>query len=272
MTVREVLRAVAWRLAPGAMADRARDYESGLRARVGLTALAETFAREHGDRVLRGPVAGLRLVLPRVGEIDAPVAKLLGTYEEEIHPALQRAIDAGPARFIDIGSADGYFAVGIAVAAKVPVDAFDLSSTARSMTRETAALNGVERCVTIHGAASAPVIERLELSNSVLLCDIDGPERNLFSPGLIVKLASAHVIVEMHSAAHPDVEPVLLDRFERTHDVHVVEAARRDPSRYPELSVFEDEDDRDHAVNELRYRFDGLRWLIAEPRAGEEAP
>lgn len=247
-------------MGPGAPA------EAGLRARVGLTDLAETFASAHGDRVLRGPVAGLRLVLPRVGEIDAPVAKLLGTTEEEIHPALQRAIDAEPARFIDIGSADGYFAVGIAVAADVPVDAFDLSRSARSMTKETAVLNGVERHVTIRGAASTAAIEQLELSNSVVLCDIDGPERHLFSPGLVTKLVSARVIVEMHSAVHPDVERVLLDRFERTHEVHVVEASKRDPSRYPELSVFDDEDDRDHAVNELRYRFDGLRWLVAEPR------
>lgn len=248
------------------MADRARDYESGLRARVGITALAERFAGVHGDTVLRGPVAGLRLVLPRLGEIDAPVAKLLGTYEEEIHPALQGAIDAQPARFIAIGSADGYFAVGMAVAAKLPVDAFDLSKTARSMTEETAVLNGVERNVTIHGAASTLAIERLELTNAVVLCDIDGPERDLFSPRLVGKLTSARVIVEMHSKVHADVERVLLDRFNATHNVHVIEASKRDPSSYPELDVFEEDDDRDHAVNELRYRFDGLRWLIAQPR------
>ena len=265
MDLRATAKQVAWKVAPVVMADRARDFERGLRRRTTATAIAERFLSEHGDRVLEGPLQGLRLAANRIDEIDAPVAKLLGSYEQEIHAALSAAMDSGPARFVDLGAADGYFAVGVAHVAQMPVDAFDLSRSARSLIEETARLNNVTGLVRTHGAATPRSVEALPLERAMVLCDIEGAERNLFSRALVENLGTAHVIVEMHSKVHSDVESVLAERFAVTHDVHVVEAVRRDPAMYPALETLDDAEDRDHAVNELRYRFDGLRWLVAQP-------
>ena len=266
MPPRAPLRTIAWRVVPGRMADRARTYEQNLREDLGPTDLARQFIAAHGDHVLHGPVAGLRLIADRISEVDAPTAKLLGCYEAETHAAIGQAITSRPSRFIDLGSADGYFAVGVGLAAGVPVEAFDLSPSARELTGQTAALNGVQ--LTMHAAATTRSVSSLpvdSLDRAMLLCDIDGPERDLFTPVLVDRLRSSHVIVEMHVKPNADVESVLLARFSRTHDVHVVEAVRRDPDAYAELAIFSG-DDRDHAVNELRYRDDGLRWLVAAPR------
>ena len=265
MPPRAMLRTVAWRVVPGRMADRARTYEQNLREDLGPTDLARQFIAAHGDRVLHGPIAGLRLIADRIDEVDAPTAKLIGCYEAETHAALAAAIASQPSRFIDLGAADGYFAVGVGLAAGIPVDAFDLSPAARDLTRQTAALNGVE--LTMHAGATTRSVSALpirHLDRAILLCDIDGPERDLFTPGLVDQVRSSYVIVEMHVKANADVESALIGRFGRTHDVHVVEAVRRDPDAYAELSIFSG-DDRDHAINELRYRDDGLRWLIATP-------
>lgn len=272
MSLRAQLAALGWRVAPGAMAERARDYERRLRERVGVTALAQRFADRWGTQVLHGPFAGLQLVRERLAEIDAPTAKLLGSYEAEISPMLQAAIEAAPSRFIDLGSADGYFASGVARAAQIPVDAFELAKSARALTRETAALNGVDHLVTLHKSATTTAVAQLPLTNVLLLCDIDGGERNLFTPELVRKLETASVIIEMHSKAHPDVAQILVDRFRATHDVEVVDAVRRNPSDYSELSIFDDSDDKDHAVNELRYRWDGREWLVATPRSRSRGP
>jgi hypothetical protein len=266
MRVRDGLRAAAWRVAPGRMADRARTYEVGVRQRTGLANLGATFLRAHGDRVLHGPVAGLRLCSDRIAEIDAPVAKLLGSYEQEIHGAIAAALARSPKLFVDLGAADGYFAAGVAKAAKVPVHAFDLSPNARDLTMATAARNGVAERMIMHRRASAGALAAIDLDRAFVLCDIDGPERDLFGEGLVEKLQTSTVIIEMHELPNPDVVDVLTSRFRATHEVEILIASPRDTDEYPELRVFDDEADRDHAVNELHYRFDGRKWLVATPR------
>lgn len=266
MSLKATARSLGWRVAPEHMADRARAYQRDLRVRVGTTELARRFCAAHGGQVLGGPIEGLCLCMDRLSEIDAPTAKLLGTYEKEIHPALSKAVAAPITRLINLGSADGYFAVGVARAAAIPVDAFDMAPSARSLTRQTAAINGVNELVTIHGTATTTKVAALPLEDVLVLCDIDGPERDLFTRDLVQQLGTAWVIIELHHKVNPDVEVVLVERFAGSHHVSVVEAEPRVSALHTELEIFEDDDERDHAINELRYRYDGLRWLVAEPR------
>jgi hypothetical protein len=98
------------------MAERARDYERALRESEGLTELARRFVDNQGTTVLHGPFAGL--MYPRdllLAQADAPIAKLLGTYEQELHPVFEEVIAKQPRTIIDIGAAEGYYAVGLAL-------------------------------------------------------------------------------------------------------------------------------------------------------------
>src|SRR4051812_32345587 len=107
MALRQAARSAVQRMAPGWMAERARRYERAYRDREGVTSLAERFAAEHGHRVSGGPFQGLEYHRD-LANVDAPIAKLAGTYEEELHDALERALASHPSRFIDFGCADGY--------------------------------------------------------------------------------------------------------------------------------------------------------------------
>jgi hypothetical protein len=262
-SLKERGRAAAWTLAPGWMSDRNRRYTARLRAREGVTDLARRFIERHGDAVLGGPFEGMRHPL---SEVHMPIAKLLGCYEMEIHDAVDEAIRSTPRSIIDLGCAEGYYAVGFAVRGRrTRVHAFDLSKTARESCRGLASINGVTDRVSIGGRATARELRKLPLEGSVVLCDIDGPEIDVFDDDVVRALRSTFVIIEMHPIASPGVEETLVARFERSHSTEIVFPARRDPDAFPELRGFS-EAERTLAVDELRWRTEG-HWGIFAPRA-----
>ena len=59
-----------------------------------------------------GPFAGMRYV--DTATEGALVPRLLGTYESELHPYLKRFAAEGCEDVIDVGCAEGYYAVGLA--------------------------------------------------------------------------------------------------------------------------------------------------------------
>src|SRR5262245_46881839 len=105
--MREMLRNAAWRVATGTMAERARRHQHARNERRGLHAASERVA---GEVVIRGPFAGLRYPARRIDSL----AKRVGAYEHELHGWFEAALAARPARFVDIGAADGFYAVGVA--------------------------------------------------------------------------------------------------------------------------------------------------------------
>jgi hypothetical protein len=207
-----MVRKMVSRVAPGMMAERAARHDRAVRERWGLTAAADLFIAEYGDRVLDGPFRGLRYW--RGG--DAPIAKLLGVYECEVSPWIAQALATTPASFIDLGAADGYYAVGAKVACpQLDVVAFELAATARRELTQLARLNGTS--IAIRGRATARALAMLHLDRAVVLCDIEGAEADVLSGELPRLLASATVIVELHEHLRPGVTAELATRFAATH-------------------------------------------------------
>jgi hypothetical protein len=244
--MRATLRSAGWTLMPGVMANRAARYERGLREVWGSSEHARRFVARHGDRVLHGPLAGMRYRT----DGDVAVAKLLGVYEEEIVPWISEAIAAQPATFVDLGAADGYWAVGFASASPATaVHAFELSAIARDELAETAGMNAVE--LTVHRRATAKAVGALPLADAVVLCDIEGAESTVLSPPLIKALGAATVIVELHEHLVPGVTSDLEARFRATHRCEKVQTTGRDPSGFPELECL-DVSARAAAIDEHR--------------------
>jgi len=238
------------------MADRSVRFASRLREELGITDRAERFIAAHGDHVRGGPFVGLRYWA--VG--DAPIPKLLGCYEAEILPWIERAIASAPRRFVDIGAADGYYAVGFAKRG-IPVDAFEMSPLARRRCRELAQRNGV--AIALHGRATASRLRALDLEGAFVLSDCEGAEADLFTPRVVSGLATATVVVELHERARPGVTELLRGRFAPSHDYDVVRVGSRDAERHPELAVL-DAGERDDALSEMRHEHDA--WALCSPR------
>lgn len=210
-------------LAPGMMANRARRYERDLRERQDITAVAERM-----DPVVQaGPFAGLRYPPERLADVDAPVAKLQGVYEREIIDVFASAV--GCPLFVDIGAADGYFAVGMAHASRATVvHAYDIARSARELCATVARLNSAEQRVIIRRRFTRKDLAELDLTGALVLCDIEGGERRLFDGALAAQLAPARVVIEVHEFAVPGTNAHLQRVFAPTHSMRVIHQQERD--------------------------------------------
>jgi hypothetical protein len=159
-----------------------------------------------------------------------------------------------PKTIANVGSADGYYATGLAL--RLPgaiVHAYDLASTARTMTGETARINGVAKRVVVHGRCRR-FVDGLDL----LVCDIEGAEGELLHAGA---LSSTMVIVETHDHAVPGITDVLVDRFAATHDVDVLGSMEVEQAT---LLAWLPQRDREIALDEMRAGA-GQNWLVMRP-------
>src|SRR5947209_858143 len=72
-----------------------------------------------GGKVFQGPFAGMQYFAASGDFTDC--AMLLGLYERELIPIIEQVVVGRWARFIEIGCAQGYYAVGIALKAPAAV-------------------------------------------------------------------------------------------------------------------------------------------------------
>lgn len=106
--------------------------------------------------------------------------------------------------FIDIGSSDGYYATGFLVCGRFrQAYCFEISPVGQAVIAENAELNGVRDRVDILGGADETFLQKLfdrnvDLSRSVVLCDIEGAEFDLFTPALLEVLKQSIVFIELH--------------------------------------------------------------------------
>src|ERR1041385_2176536 len=103
-----------------------------------------------GNRVRLGPFAGMHYVSNSVGSAYLP--KLLGIYERELTEVLETECARQPGLIVDIGAAEGYYAVGLALrnpAARII--AFEQNPQGQVALCKMAILNGVADRLQIHG-------------------------------------------------------------------------------------------------------------------------
>jgi hypothetical protein len=215
-------------LVPGYLAGRARQHEQTLRKRQGISALAERL----DPVVASGPFSGLQYPAELLDEVDVPVAKLLGVYEQELAPVFYKAIEDGTRTFIDVGCADGYFAVGLPrSSAAITSHAFDIARSARAVCNRRAVINGVASRVQVKKRFNRLSLTNIHLDQALMLCDIEGGERELFDGPLVRLLAGVLVVVEVHEFAMPGTQAYLDRIFASSHHSKVIpQQARFDPS------------------------------------------
>ena len=132
-------------------------------------------------RFFRGPLSGLKFIETSAKNYHIP--KLLGCYEQPLLPYIEKAIEAKYAAIVNIGSAEGYYAVGMGL--RLPntvVHAYDLSMTAQSSCRNLAELNGISERVTIGSLFKTDHFSQFRDMKTLIICDIEGGEVDLLDP------------------------------------------------------------------------------------------
>jgi hypothetical protein len=223
-------------------------------------ALVDRLVAGGGWRVRSGPFHGMAYV--QEARSSALLPKLLGTYEDEIHESLAELLKAAPDVVVDIGAAEGYYAVGLA--RRLPgaiVHAFDLEERSRSLCAEMAALNLVADRVMIRAKFTPELLPELPPGRKLVICDVDGYEMELFAPGLAPYWKDADLIVELHDFLGKPCAATVRGCLEATHQIEIIASRDKEAPSLPELAAWPADDQR-LAVCEIR---PPQHWLIARP-------
>ena len=205
------------------------------------------------SRVVRGgPFVGMRYIEDSVGSSLAP--KILGAYELEIHPAIESLIGVGRIdSIVDIGCAEGYYAVGLARRCpEATVAAFDTSPRARELCRGMARLNGVSERVQVSGRITPEGLRAALRPGTLLICDCEGYERVLIDPVAVPELAEADLIVELHDFLDPGISTAIAERFAASHMIELVDSRPREPDEIGGAIDAIPAEDRAYALDEGR--------------------
>lgn len=233
-------------------------------ARLGV--ISETVMAETRGKVQEGGFKGMTIHPGTSWDRSGLVPKLLGCYEEEIVEWFTGTQPGQFERIINIGCAEGFYAVGLArTLAANQIIAVDLDPAALEMTRRNAEANGVgERVETRQGIDEASLQLLLkEVPNTLVVSDCEGFELELFSSETIVAAQQATCLIESHDFSGKGVTDILESRFAGSHHVKVIEEGQRNPNRYRILQGM-NELDRWLAVCEFRPL--PMRWIAAMPK------
>jgi hypothetical protein len=184
---------------------------------LGLDKLAREVSRATGGKVAAGPFAGMRLDYELFPVHASP--KFLGTYEQELHGVIERAIQRDPKYVLNIGCAEGFYAVGLAIRlSRAKVFAADADPKALSATIRNAHLNGVSDRVYPVGIVKPRQLGKyLKPDASLVVMDCEGAEFRLLDPVNDPILLRTNIVVEIHSEFGDPHE--IIQKFECTHNV-----------------------------------------------------
>jgi hypothetical protein len=233
------------------------------------TRVAEHLKALSGNTVLYGPFKGMALPDRSSWGVQDVSSKILGTYEGQISDALTR-LSRTDGLLVDLGSADGYFAVGALRAGLFGrCIGFERSAKGQAALRDAAARNGAEDRLEIFGEATETALMDAvsDPDQTVILCDIEGGEFELLNDRVLAHFAKAHFLIELHdilAADGPSRKDALLDRAARHFDCTVLRATLPDIHSFRELDGFDD-DHRLLAFSEGRDA--AMEWLHLQPRA-----
>ncbi len=199
------------------------------------------FASEAGLTVRHGPFEGMRFPEKADGRASFLAAKLLGAYERELHPTLLDVIATRPTCVVDVGSAEGYYAVGLAMRLDpdIEIHAFETDAGSRRLCREMTKLNGVAGRLRLLGTCSPEALSAVLCDQAFVLCDCEGYEAELLDPARVQMLATCTILAELHPHARAGVVTTMRKRFAPTHHVTVLHPEPRAQADWQELANYD---------------------------------
>ena len=171
-------------------------------------------------RVLTGPFRGMAYL--NTSDFGPIAPKWLGSYEAEIQDFVCELCERGYETIANIGSAEGYYAVGFARAsAGSRLFAFDIDPLARRALAALAQMNGVVDRIEIRNICTWNALDDLRSGKQLLFIDIEGAEMDLMDPGKCDALRRSDILVELHQSRGMgnEIEETICSRFAASHDI-----------------------------------------------------
>ncbi|MEJ6398159.1 class I SAM-dependent methyltransferase [Yoonia sp. 208BN28-4] len=203
--------------------------------------LENTLVAQSGTRVMSGPFEGMAYDTP--ASEGTRIARLLGCYEKSLAPVIEDIIATAPPLIIDVGCAEGFYAVGFAT--RLPdtiIWARDSNDAAIEKCQTLAETNGVAERVKTGGKLTHADFDICRAQPTTIICDIEGAEEALLDPDRAKGLRRADILVEVHDGMIPGLSDTLTERFEDTHTITRLERAFSSDSLPDWMDGFSDMD------------------------------
>jgi hypothetical protein len=183
--------------------------------RTGVYAITSAM-RSRLARSVAWPIRGLT-------QVDLFSAKVIGSYECEVHDAVEDLVETSPKVVLNIGSAEGFYAVGMALPVQeAMVVAYDTDRERLSRLQAIAELNGViDRIEIVSRPAHHDDLQQHWGPDTAVVCDCDGAEVELLDPVAAPTLRETAMLIEAHDLLRRGISEVLTSRFERSHATRV---------------------------------------------------
>jgi len=247
---------------------KSRNLQKRLLAERGSLTLSRRLVERLGTHVMTGPFKGLQYPMAALVSRHAG-PKLLGTYERELHPVIESRNWREYSYVVDIGCAEGYYAVGIAKTFHQKVLGFDPEPREKELCRQMAALNEVSSMVVLGDWADARTLEELCAERRCfVLSDCEGYEAELFDRRSVQALRVSDVLIEIHEQQKGDLSSPLRELFQPTHETKIITFRRREIGDFPEFKSLGE--DAQLALDE--HRTDDQPWLWCQSRQSAFRP
>ena len=227
--------------------------------------IQNTLLKQQGMVVMQGPLAGMDF-LPQSAE-GCHIAKLLGCYEQPLQPFIEEAIANAYPTILNIGCAEGYYAVGMA--RRMPntqVLAFDLNPKAQEVCTTLAQKNSVSDRIKVGALFKPEDFESYAKQKVLVLCDIEGAEKELLNPELAPALKGMDLIVESHECLISGMTQTLINRFNDTHKITLIQYnGQRQLKDSPQW--FNNMTHLDQLLATWEWRSGATPWLVMKARS-----
>lgn len=225
--------------------------------------IAARFIRDAGAKVHSGPFRGMNYFDFATEGALSP--RILGTYEAELHPFLLRFADGDLDCVIDVGCAEGYYAVGLArLMPAATVHAYDIDPAALEACAKLAAMNGVADRVILGRTFTPDLFQTFADRRCLVLMDVEGAEDDLLTPDAAPALRDMRIIVETHDCFRPGVLERLMGRFAATHDIQRLNPVGKSADLMP---IMPGASTLDMLLATWEWRPRPTPWLVMTPKA-----
>ena len=183
--------------------------------------LQNTLIKNNGLVVLEGPFKGLKFLSKSLEGCYVP--KLLGCYEQPLHKVIYKVIETKYEIVLNIGSAEGYYAGGLAK--RMPetlIKAFDINQAVKKPISQLLKSNAITNCIYSDQKFLTENFKKYQNRRTLVLCDIEGEEKNLLDPNKAPSLLNMDIIVEAHDCFDQTISSELVRRFSGSHAIEVI--------------------------------------------------
>lgn len=197
--------------------------------------------------VLYGPFRGLKLTdSPFWGGNDLG-AMCFGFYEKELLEFLCSDILSNRDIFIDIGAADGYYAIGLLGSKRVETAiCFELTQEGRNTIKVNHDLNERPGVLSIYGDVLTDFrkgVKDVDFSKATVLVDIEGLEFEFLSREILTIMRSAVIVIEIHNwiPSFFNLYSTFLKNASEFFQIEILEKKERDTFAITELRSLTDD-------------------------------